>query len=97
MNNLEYEIIIVDNASTDASIVAIKNHNPDVILIESKINLGVLAWNLGFAKAKGDYLIVLDDSHVDSGLDKALDYLNQNIDVGILALNITGGAFQTNT
>lgn len=97
-NCKEYEIIVVDNASIDASVAAIKNCDSDVILIESKINLGISGWNLGFAKAKGNYLIVLDDdSHIESGLDKALAYLSQNSEVGILALNVTGGAFQTKT
>src|SRR4030065_346466 len=44
INKLEYkefEIVIVDNDSTDDSAPAIKKIYPDIHLIESKINLGV--------------------------------------------------------
>ncbi len=91
-----YEIIIVDNASTDGSAAAVKAQHPDVILIENEVNIGAPAWNAGFAKAKGDYFIILDDdSHLESGLDEALQYLDRNSNVGVLALNIKGGAYNT--
>ncbi len=92
-----FEIIIVDNASTDGSGAAIKTQHPDVILLENKINIGAPAWNFGFARAKGEYFIILDDdSQIDDGLEKAFLYLDNQPEVGVLALNITGGAFQTN-
>ncbi|RYE14643.1 MAG: glycosyltransferase family 2 protein, partial [Sphingobacteriaceae bacterium] len=56
-----YEIIIVDNASTDGSSDAIKAVYKDVIVIENKVNTGGSARNLGFARATGEYLIMLDD------------------------------------
>ena len=91
-----FEIVIVDNASTDGSVAAIKAQHPDVVLIENPVNTGAPAWNLGFAKATGDYFIVLDDdSHIDSGLSEALNYLEQHPEVGVLALNIAGGAYNT--
>ncbi|MVN22606.1 glycosyltransferase family 2 protein [Mucilaginibacter arboris] len=91
-----FEIIIIDNASTDGSATAIKDEYPDVILIENKVNIGISAWNTGFSIAKGNYFIILDDdSHIDNGLEKALLYLDNHTDIGVLALNITGGAFQT--
>jgi GT2 family glycosyltransferase len=92
----DQEIIVVDNASTDGSATYIKTEFPNVVLIENKVNIGAPAWNLGFAQAKGEYFVILDDdSHIESGLKAAFAYLDSNIDVGVLALNITGGAFQT--
>jgi GT2 family glycosyltransferase len=91
-----YEIIVVDNASTDGSAQAIKQQYSDVILIENQVNTGAPAWNEGFARAKGQYMIILDDdSQIDDGLDEALKYMDGHEDVGVLALNITGGAFET--
>lgn len=91
-----FEIIIIDNASTDGSAAAIKDQYPDIILIENDVNIGVPAWNIGFARAKGGYFINLDDdSQIDAGLEEALLYLDNHPNVGVLALNITGGAFQT--
>jgi GT2 family glycosyltransferase len=91
-----YEIIVVDNASTDGSIEMVKQEFPMVNLIENRINMGAPAWNRGFEKALGEYFILLDDdSQLDCGLESALAYMDANEDVGVLALNITGGAFQT--
>ncbi len=94
-NNLnDYEIVIVDNASTDGSADAIKSIHPDVVLIENKINTGAPAWNLGFEKAKGDYFIIIDDdSHIEYGLEEALTYLDKNTEVGVLALNVVSGPY----
>jgi GT2 family glycosyltransferase len=92
----EFEIVIVDNASTDGSAAAIKEQHPDVVLIENPVNTGAPAWNLGFAKAKGDLFIILDDdSHVVSGFERALDYIEQRPEIGVLALNVSGGLYQT--
>lgn len=92
----EFEVIVVDNASSDNSVALIKNLFPTVKLIERKKNNGVAGWNDGFEAAKGEYLIVLDDdSNIESGLNEAIEMLDAHPDTGILALNITGGAFPT--
>jgi hypothetical protein len=91
-----YEIIVVDNNSIDGTVAAVKEQFPDVEIIERKTNNGIAGWNDGFAKAKGKYLIVLDDdSHLETGLEEALSYLEANPQIGILALKITGGVFET--
>lgn len=91
-----YEVIVVDNASEDGSTEMVKQEFPQVNLISNTINIGAPAWNRGFEKALGEYFIILDDdSQLDSGLESALAYMDANEDIGVLALNITGGAFQT--
>lgn len=56
------EIIIVDNCSTDGTSEEIKKMHPDVILIESKVNLGVpIANNQCVKKSKGEFILRLDD------------------------------------
>lgn len=91
-----YEIIVVDNASNDGSAAAIREKFPDVAVIENPVNTGAPAWNLGFAAAKGNYFIIIDDdSHIEYGLDEAVDYMDKNPNVGVLALNITNGPYQT--
>jgi len=92
----DYEIIVVDNASSDDSVALVKHFYPDVQLIERKKNTGIAGWNDGFEAAKGEYLIVLDDdSNIEFGLDEAIKVLDDYPDTGILALNVTGGAFPT--
>lgn len=90
----EYEIVIVDNGSADGSAEAVEANFPDVVLIANKVNIGAPAWNFGFAKAKGDYFIIIDDdSHIESGLDEALMYMDARPNIGVLALNVLTGPY----
>jgi GT2 family glycosyltransferase len=58
---VDYEIIVVDNASIDGSVAAIKNKFPKVILLESPENLGFgKANNLAARTAKGEFLFFLN-------------------------------------
>ena len=58
-----YEILIVDNKSTDNSVnivTEMKKKIPNIRLIENEKNLGrIQNWNVGIEKANGDYLIFL--------------------------------------
>lgn len=55
------DVIVVDNASTDGSADMVGDKFPGVRLIRRSINSGVSAWNDGFAAARGDYVLALDD------------------------------------
>ncbi len=58
---IEHEIIIVDNASTDNSVTYIKNKFPSVIIIANKENKGFAkANNQGFSIAKGEFIFILN-------------------------------------
>jgi|SRR3990172_313966 len=60
-----YEIIVVDNASTDKSQEFIKTSYPDVKLVETGSNLGYPAGNNAGARcAKGEYLVILNPDTV---------------------------------
>jgi glycosyltransferase involved in cell wall biosynthesis len=58
-----YEILIVDNKSTDNSVnivTEMKKKIPNIRLIENEKNIGrIQNWNVGIEKADGDYLIFL--------------------------------------
>lgn len=55
------EVIVVDNASPDADIGIVKERFPDVVVIESAVNLGFAgANNLGFRSSKGEYVVFLN-------------------------------------
>lgn len=59
---IHYEIIFVDNASTDDSVKFIKNNYPSVKIIDSNVNLGFSGGNnLGIKKAKGEYILLLNN------------------------------------
>jgi GT2 family glycosyltransferase len=90
----EYEIVVVDNGSVDNSADAIAGAYPDIKLIVNPVNSGAPAWNLGFDKAAGNYFIIIDDdSNVESGLDEALQYLDEHPKVCVLALNVVNGPY----
>lgn len=83
-----WQIIVVDNGSTDGSAVAIAEMYPQVDLITSSVNLGYAGGNnLGLIKARGDVVILLNsDVVVEASVLAALaDYLQTHPDVGAVS------------
>ncbi len=69
--DFEYEIIVVDNASTDGVVDVIKSYGTKVKAIFLKQNLGFAGGNnLGIKEAKGDYILLLnnDTELIDNSL-----------------------------
>src|SRR5215208_758401 len=61
----EYEIIVVDNASTDNSCALIRSMYPDVILIQAEKNLGFArGCNAGIKNSSGKYIVLLNNDTV---------------------------------
>lgn len=61
----KFEIIVVDNASSDGSVEFIKTFDPSVRLIELNTNTGFSpAVNVGIKEAKGDYIFLLNNDTV---------------------------------
>jgi GT2 family glycosyltransferase len=88
-NKLTYEIILVDNASTDQTIQIVKNSlnsltrnlNVNIEYIENKENLGFAkANNQGVKEAKGKYILFLNSDIIvqDNAIDNLLEYYRQN-------------------
>lgn len=81
LKNLEYEIIVVDNASTDSSIHMIENEFPQVKLIKNNRNLFFTrANNQAVRKSKGRYILLLnsDTAFLDNSLKTLLDFMEKN-------------------
>ena len=57
----QVDIVVVDNASADGSSAMVREEFPQVRLITREDNIGAPAWNDGFAIARGDYVLILDD------------------------------------
>ncbi len=84
--NIQIEQIIVDNASSDGTVEAIREKFPDVVVIANTENKGFSAANnQGVAVSKGEYLLFLNpDMRLESGsLDMMTDWMNRNSNVGI--------------
>ncbi|HCQ13622.1 glycosyltransferase, partial [Flavobacterium sp.] len=65
LKNIEGEIIVIDNNSSDDSCAMMKELFPNVKLIENKENLGFPKGNnIGVAQAKGEYVCILNPDTV---------------------------------
>jgi len=83
--SLEYEIIVVDNASTDGTVDLIRNKYPDLILTSNDTNKGfAYANNQGIQQARGRYLLFLNPDTIiqPNAIEKMLAFLEQNKNVG---------------
>lgn len=76
----EYEVWVVDNASTDGTVEAVRAEHPDVRLILREENEGVGARSHAFGRARGRYLVLLDDDSypVDDTVPRSIAYLDAN-------------------
>lgn len=82
----KYEIILVDNNSTDESIEFVKNTYPSIIIIKLNKNFGFAEPNnIGAKNAKGDLLLFLNnDTEVSSNfIEKMVNVLNQDSKIAI--------------
>ncbi len=78
--SIPHEVLVIDNASADGTCAAVKEMFPEVILTESKANLGFSAGNnVGLKQAKGEYILMLnpDAAFIDNSFPEALAYLQK--------------------
>jgi GT2 family glycosyltransferase len=86
-SGIAYEMIVVDNGSTDGSVRAVREAFPLVRLIANTENLGFArANNQGIRASRGQHILLLNsDTLVRPGALAALvRFLNQHSDVGIV-------------
>jgi len=98
-NGLEIETIVVDNNSSDGSVSYLRPKFPKVEFISLDENIGFgRANNIGFEKAVGDYILVLNpDTEIkEDTLSQMLDYMESNNQVGASGCKVlnTDGSFQ---
>lgn len=92
-SEIDIEIIVEDNASSDGSADAARERFPQAKLIASDMNLGYAAGNnAAFAEAKGDYLLTLNpDTEVSPGqLSEAVEILSRHPEAACLAPKLIG-------
>ena len=83
--DIDYEIIVVDNASYDQCRSIIKSEFPDVCFVQSKENIGFArANNLGYEHSNGDVLLFLNpDTEVcNQAIYKMYNALKSTKDAG---------------
>lgn len=88
---ISFEVIVVDNASTDGSVEMVKRKFPQVILIENDENLGFTkANNQGIRIARGKYILLLnnDTKILDNSLKKLVQFMETNEDAGVVGCRL---------
>jgi len=93
-DNLDFEIIVIDNASTEK--LKIKNEKSKIKFINNQKNVGfAVANNQGIKIAKGDYILLLNpDTLVErETLPQMINFMEENPQVGIATcrVNLTNG------
>ncbi|MBR9844670.1 MAG: glycosyltransferase family 2 protein [Algicola sp.] len=92
--DIDSEIIVVDNLSSDDSCNMIKTLFPKVKLIQNKENSGFSKGNnIGVAQAKGEYLCILNPDTVvaENTFQDLLRFADQQSNLGILGCRLIDG------
>lgn len=87
------EVLVVDNASTDGSAEMVRQAYPQVQVIECE-NRGFAAGNnVGIARSRGRYVMLLnpDTEIVGAALATLLDYMDAHVDVGVVGPRLVYG------
>lgn len=92
---LKWEIIVVDNASTDDSLVKlseyVKSEKFPITVLENNVNVGFgAANNIGIARCSGEFILLLNsDTIVDNiHFDKLLAFAREQTDLGGLTVKL---------
>ena len=90
-----YEIIVIDNASSDGSAQMIRGEFPHVHLFENNENRGFAAANnQGIQLATGRYVLLLnpDTLILDGAIDRTLAYADATPDAGVIGCRVLEAA-----
>jgi len=91
INDVDFEIILVDNASRDVNPREFLAAFPDIKLVVNDKNLGFAGGNnSGLPFATGDFVLLLnsDTELLEPGIKKCIDYLKENEKVGALSCKL---------
>jgi GT2 family glycosyltransferase len=94
LQNIDSEIIVVDNNSSDESCEMMKSRFPNVKLIQNNQNVGFPKGNnIGVAQAKGNYICILNPDTVvaEDTFEKVLAFAKKQKNLGIIGVKLIDG------
>ena len=90
IKNVQYEIIIVDNGSTDNTVKNIKSNFKNVRIIQNN-NIGFgAAHNKAIKLGRGEYHLVINPDIIftENTIEKLINFMEENSDVGLISPKI---------
>ncbi|MDR4509889.1 MAG: glycosyltransferase family 2 protein [Candidatus Brocadiaceae bacterium] len=89
LKDIQFEIIVVDNASVDGTEVFIRREFPDILLIKNERNAGVApARNQSIRLSAGRYVLLLDadTEFVSENFSAVLHYMDSSPEIALLGV-----------
>ena len=90
-NNTDFELIIVDNNSSDNTVSIVEKDFKNVRLIKNNRNIGFgAAHNIAIKLGKGKYHLVLNPDVIftENSIEKLLNFMEKNPDAGLISPKI---------
>jgi GT2 family glycosyltransferase len=84
-HQIQYEVIVSDNGSTDGSVEKICAQFPSVRVVENRANLGFAKGNnAGIREARGEYVLILNPDTIihDGSLDRWIEFADRHPEAG---------------
>jgi GT2 family glycosyltransferase len=94
IRNIDAEIIVVDNHSSDDSVAMVRSRFPNVKLIVNQDNAGFPKGNnIGVSRAKGEYICILNPDTVvaEDTFEKVLAFAESKENLGIVGVKLIDG------
>lgn len=89
--DIEFEVIVIDNASTDDSVAMVRSAFPQVTLVKNSENHGFAAANnQGIAMAQGRYVLLLNSDTIilNNAIKKTVDFANFHPKAGVVGCRV---------
>jgi len=88
---IEYEVIVIDNASTDGSAAMVRSQFPNARVISNDTNRGFAAANnQGMAIAQGRYVLLLNSDTIvlNNAIEKTVDFADTTHDTAVIGCRV---------
>lgn len=94
VKNIEAEVFVVDNASSDDSLAVLRQRFPFVRIIANSVNVGFSkANNQAMQIASGEYVLLLNPDTViaEDTFEKCIAFMDSHVDAGALGVRMIDG------
>lgn len=90
-NSIDYEVFIIDNASTDKSVEMVHNEFPQFHIIANTINESIAkSYNEAIKLAKGEYILLVNPDTISGKetLNRIIDFMDIHTNAGGLGVRM---------